>query len=140
MCVSLEAFQESNSGSWALAPDLGGARVASRAATSWTRRASPSACCVFLQRSAAATAAGWVPYTGYMRKNGPSVTDIGALGFGSLHTGGSQFLMADGAVRFISENIDAGNQAAIEVVTGASPYGIWGALGTKSASEIFSDF
>lgn len=27
-------------------------------------------------------------------------------GFSSMHTGGSQFLMADGAVRFISENLD----------------------------------
>ena len=54
----------------------------------------------------AAVAAGWVPYTGYMRKNGPSATDIGPLGFGSLHVGGAQFVLADGSVRFISENID----------------------------------
>ena len=27
-------------------------------------------------------------------------------GFGSMHTGGAQFLMGDGAVRFISENLD----------------------------------
>ncbi len=32
-------------------------------------------------------------------------SDVG--GFGSYHTGGSQFAMADGAVRFISQNIDA---------------------------------
>ena len=27
-------------------------------------------------------------------------------GFGSMHTGGAQFLMGDGAVRFLSENLD----------------------------------
>lgn len=61
----------------------------------------------------------------------------------SRHTGGVQVLMADGAVRFISENIDTGNQAALlpPVSTASpSPYGVWGALGTRASGEIVSDF
>lgn len=61
----------------------------------------------------------------------------------SQHTGGVQALLADGAVRFISNNIDAGNQAATLPVVqtqSASPYGIWGALGTRSGAEVLGEF
>jgi len=58
----------------------------------------------------------------------------------SRHVGGVQAVLADGSVRFISENINAGNQAASEVTSGPSPYGIWGALGTKDGSEVLGDF
>lgn len=66
-----------------------------------------------------------------------------ALAPSSVHTGGVQVLMADGAVRFISENIDTGNLAAAspgQGSTAASPYGIWGALGTKSGGEPIGNF
>ena len=54
----------------------------------------------------------------------------------SLHTGGVQVLMSDGAVRFISENIDCGNFG-----TGTTPnFGTWGALGTVSRGETTGDF
>jgi len=43
---------------------------------------------------------------------------------------------ADGAVTFISENIDFGNLAgSISSPTSASPYGVWGALGTRQSGE-----
>ncbi|WP_459557625.1 DUF1559 family PulG-like putative transporter [Lacunimicrobium album] len=58
----------------------------------------------------------------------------------SRHAGGVQAAMVDGSVRFISENIDSGNQGATEVTDGASPYGVWGALGTISGSEVISEF
>lgn len=61
----------------------------------------------------------------------------------SRHTGGVHALMADGAVRFISNYIDAGNQSALlpsVSSTSASPYGVWGALGTRSSGEVVSDF
>jgi hypothetical protein len=49
--------------------------------------------------------------------------------------------MADGAVRFISENIDTGNLAAPDVRgNGPSPYGVWGALGTRQGGEAKSEF
>jgi prepilin-type N-terminal cleavage/methylation domain-containing protein len=58
----------------------------------------------------------------------------------SLHVGGVQSLMADGAVRFISENINSGTSTSAEVTSGASPYGVWGALGTKAGAEVVGDF
>jgi prepilin-type processing-associated H-X9-DG protein len=61
----------------------------------------------------------------------------------SRHVGGVQVLMADGAVRFISENIDAGNQSAAPPAEGGgglSPYGVWGALGTKTGAETVAEF
>jgi len=46
--------------------------------------------------------------------------------------------MADGSVRFISDNIDTGNLAVpapLATAGGPSPYGIWGALGSKAGGE-----
>jgi prepilin-type N-terminal cleavage/methylation domain-containing protein len=78
-----------------------------------------------------------------VRPNGPSCQEDSVDGwfqYGTLssrHPGGGQVVMADGATRFITETIDAGNPAALSPETGAapSPYGVWGALGTKSAGE-----
>ncbi len=59
----------------------------------------------------------------------------------SEHTGGVQVSMADGSVRFISDSIDTGNQGVVAPAATssvASPYGVWGALGTKSAGETVS--
>jgi prepilin-type N-terminal cleavage/methylation domain-containing protein len=58
----------------------------------------------------------------------------------SMHTGGVHALFADGAVRFISENIDTGNLSAKDVKSGPSPYGIWGALGSINGAETVGEF
>ncbi len=67
----------------------------------------------------------------------------------SRHVGGVYILMADGAVKFISDSIESGNSrtpsvycdaltSEVDSVTPAgskSPYGLWGALGTRAAAE-----
>jgi len=58
----------------------------------------------------------------------------------SRHAGGVQVLMGDGAVRFVSENIHTGNTTVGSPLSGQSPYGVWGALGSISGGEVVSDF
>jgi prepilin-type N-terminal cleavage/methylation domain-containing protein/prepilin-type processing-associated H-X9-DG protein len=61
----------------------------------------------------------------------------------SEHPGGVNVAMADGSVRFISDTIDAGNLTVVApspTSSGRSPYGVWGALGTKAGGESVSGF
>lgn len=53
--------------------------------------------------------------------------------------------MGDGAVRFITDSIEAGNSEAGQVYRAGSgnrapgsvsPYGLWGALGTMASKEV----
>ena len=55
----------------------------------------------------------------------------------SWHPGGVQACFADGATKFISETIDTGNLSATPPgrVTTPSPYGVWGAIGTRASGE-----
>ncbi|QDT14757.1 DUF1559 family PulG-like putative transporter [Alienimonas californiensis] len=64
----------------------------------------------------------------------------GIFSAGSYHTGGAQFVMCDGSVTFISETIDAGNQSAATPTKGKSPYGTWGALGSRNGGEVTGEF
>jgi prepilin-type N-terminal cleavage/methylation domain-containing protein/prepilin-type processing-associated H-X9-DG protein len=86
-----------------------------------------------------------------MRPNGPSCFANGTANHwydgiyssSSVHTGGVHALMGDGSVRFISENIDAGNQSTIlpsNNSSSVSPYGVWGALGTRAGGEVVGEF
>lgn len=63
----------------------------------------------------------------------------------SVHVGGVHVLMGDGAVRFVSENINVGNSAApapdgTGQPNGPSPYGVWGSLGSARGGDVASDF
>ncbi|MCD0457971.1 DUF1559 domain-containing protein [Roseiconus lacunae] len=77
--------------------------------------------------------------------NGPSIA-----GGSSRHQGGIHVLMGDGAVTFITDSIEAGNQnnpvvfingtAANKNVPGSqSPFGLWGALGSRAAKEVIDE-
>jgi hypothetical protein len=57
------------------------------------------------------------------------------LAASSFHAGGAQCVLMDGKVTFVSENIDTGNMGVQATINGPSPYGVWGALGTKSGGE-----
>lgn len=69
----------------------------------------------------------------------------------SRHQGGAHVLMGDGAVKFITDSIEAGNSRNPMVIrTGTaannnqpgapSPYGLWGALGTRASKETVGEF
>lgn len=60
----------------------------------------------------------------------------------SFHPGGAQVCYADGSVSFIAESIDTGDQTVDDVADPAnrpSPYGVWGAKGSRSGGESISE-
>jgi prepilin-type N-terminal cleavage/methylation domain-containing protein len=58
----------------------------------------------------------------------------------SKHFNGVNGLMADGSVRFIANNIDTGDLSQPERRSGQSPYGVWGAMGSKAGTEVLQNF
>ncbi len=104
---------------------------------------------------------GTVYYSGFTTTLGPNspscIIDGGYRNWGiysasSRHTGGVQVVMGDGAVRFVSENVNSGNPAlnirptgdpranGDQNLPGLTKWGVWGALGTRAGSEVTSDF
>ncbi len=53
----------------------------------------------------------------------------------SFHTGGVVAVRCDGSVSFVSNSIDTGNLGVFQPKSGASNYGVWGSLGSKSGGE-----
>lgn len=90
----------------------------------------------------------WCGFNTVLPPNSPSCTtgdnswSTGVYSAASRHTGIAHLLMADGSVRAASESINTGNLTAPDPGTagGNSPYGVWGALGSKSGGEPVSDF
>jgi len=57
----------------------------------------------------------------------------------SNHPGGVTAIMGDAAIRFIADSIDVGNlNAAATGLGGASPFGVFGAMGTREGAETTS--
>jgi prepilin-type N-terminal cleavage/methylation domain-containing protein/prepilin-type processing-associated H-X9-DG protein len=92
---------------------------------------------------------GQMSYVGFntvLPPNAPACSDGGNWGDqnhvvmppASRHPGGVNASMVDGSVRFISQTINTGNLNARQRATGASVYGVWGAMGSKDGSEPLS--
>lgn len=91
---------------------------------------------------------GQPSYTGIstvIAPNGPGCAEGGNFGDqqhiivppASNHTGGVNVAMGDGSVQFLSNSIDTGDLTfgVAGRLTGGSPYGVFGALGTISGGE-----
>ncbi len=93
------------------------------------------------------------PYTSFNTIRPPNSYSVfrweggsGMIAAASRHQGGAHILMCDGAVIFITDSIESGDQGRVPLgdpdpvygTGGAgrkSPYGLWGALGTKNGTE-----
>ncbi len=84
-------------------------------------------------------------FTTVLPPNSPSCHNDGShWGWGlysptSFHPGGVNVGFVDGSVHFISNDIDAGNLSAPQPSGSSSdpsPYGVWGALGTRASGEM----
>ena len=75
----------------------------------------------------------------------------GTVTVSSRHQGGAHVLMGDGAVKFITDSIEAGNAAdatvwfqngmnqSVNVPGSQSPFGLWGALGSRASKETIDE-
>jgi prepilin-type N-terminal cleavage/methylation domain-containing protein len=85
-----------------------------------------------------------------MRATGGSIVHFeGVCPPGSRHQGGCHVLMSDGAVIFVTDSIEAGDSNSAQVTLpgppmyiapgSESPFGLWGALGTRASKETIEE-
>lgn len=93
---------------------------------------------------------GYISRTGFntvLPPNSPSCGVVqnpvnwnhGILSASSYHPNGVVLAMADGGVMFINNNIDVGDDLTKKIEwweTRVSPYGVWGAMGSKAGGEV----
>ena len=66
----------------------------------------------------------------------------GSIPAGSRHQGGAHVLMGDGAVVFMTDSVEAGDQnynIGSLPAGSKSPYGLWGSLGTRASREVIEE-
>ena len=96
---------------------------------------------------------GFTGITTILPPNGSTCSQRGGAQFmgiyspSSRHPGGVHVIMGDGAVKFITDSIEAGDKTAPTVshrrnatpAGSESPYGLWGALGTRANGEVIAE-
>jgi prepilin-type N-terminal cleavage/methylation domain-containing protein len=112
------------------------------------------------QRRGDSLYAGWPLHVGFMTilppnspvcNNGRGEWQWGLYPPDSFHPGGVNVCLGDGSTRFISETINTGDLSCPDPASnpicptlnnapGTSPYGVWGALGTKAGGESATTF
>lgn len=105
---------------------LAGTNVRGRRGFNWTD--GPATLCMF---------------TTVLPPNSPACAESGDFGDQdnsvlpphSRHPGGVNGVLCDGAVRFISDNINTGNLGVAQSQAGTSHYGVWGAMGSINGHE-----
>ncbi|MDR0610560.1 MAG: DUF1559 domain-containing protein, partial [Planctomycetaceae bacterium] len=105
----------------------------------------------YLGRAAWMGSPGMVMFSTILPPNSPSCASgtghwyntAGIISASSFHSGGANTVFADGSVHFISETIDSqSSSTALNTQTNnldsASPFGVWGALGSCNGGDLGS--
>jgi len=128
----------------------------------WNHQAAPSVCLARADGSGTWIESEWsigcrwadrqyTRFTTVLPPNAPTCTSSNSQYAGegasitasSYHADGANVAMCDGSVRFVLETIDAGSpndsiSGSASAYTGASLWGVWGAMGSRAGGEVVS--